>query len=101
MSVAEKNTPPINLMEVVEKLGGAERIREDLQRSSHRSRRMDARRAELEELYPDKWVALLDDGDVIAADSLEGVLKELDERGISRRETVVKLMESSPSVIII
>ena len=27
MSVAEKNTPPINLMEVVEKLGGAERIR--------------------------------------------------------------------------
>ena len=101
MSVAEKNTPPINLMEVVEKLGGAERIREDLRRSSHRSMQMDARKAELEELYPDRWVALIDDGDAIAADSLEGVLKELDEQGISRREAVVKLMESSPSVIII
>ena len=55
----------------------------------------------MKERYPDKWVALLDDGDVIAADSLSGILKELDEQGIPRREAVVKLMETNPSVIII
>ncbi len=101
MAIADRNTPPIDLTEIVEKMGGAERIREDLRRFSRRVDLMDARRAELMELYPDKWVALLDDGRAIAADSLGDVLKELDEQGISRREAVVKLMETSPSVIII
>ena len=101
MAASEKNVPSIDFAEIVEKMGGAESIRDGLRNSSHRIERMDARRDELKELYPDKWVALLDDGRAIAADSLGSVLRELDEQGIPRTEAVVKLMETNPSVIII
>ena len=101
MTIPEKNAPSIDFAEIVEKMGGAETIREGLRDFSRRIERMDARRDELKELYPDKWVALLDDGRAIAGDSLGGVLRELDEKGISRKEAVVKLMETNPSVIIL
>ncbi len=101
MAISERNASSIDFAEIVEKMGGAENIREDLRSFSRRTERMDARLGELKERYPDKWVALLDDGDIITADSLGGVLKKLDERGIPRRGAVVKLMETNPSVIII
>ena len=101
MAISERNATSIDLAEIVEKMGGAENIREDFRRFSRRTERMDARLGELKERYPDKWVALLDGGDIIAADSLGDVLKKLDERGIPRRKAVVKLMETNPSVIII
>ena len=101
MTIPEKNAPSIDFAEIVEKMGGSETIREGLRDFSRRIERMDARRGELKELYPDKWVALLDDGRAIAGDSLGGVLRELDEHGISRKEAVVKLMETNPSVIIL
>ena len=101
MTIREKNAPSIDFAEIVEKMGGLETIRNDLRDFSRRTERMDARYAELKELYPDKWVALLDDGRAIAADSLASVLRELDEQGIPRREAVVKIMETNPSVIIL
>ena len=101
MTVSEKKAPSVDLAQIVEKMGGTESIRDGLRDSSRRIQRMDAKRDELKELYPDKWVALLDDGRSIAADSLGDVLRELDEQGIPRREAVVKLMETNPSVIIL
>ena len=101
MAVSESNTSSIDFAEIVEKMGGAERIREDICNFSRRIERLDERRDELKKRYPDKWVALIDDGRVVASDRLADVLEELDKRGISRKKAVVKLMETNPSVIII
>ena len=54
MAASEKNTPSIDLVEIVEKMGGAGRIRQDFRNFSHRIERLDARRDELKKRYPDK-----------------------------------------------
>lgn len=86
---------------IVEQLGGKEAILEGLRAFSRRSDRMIELSDELRERYPDKWVALLDDDEVIVGDDLDLVWRKVDERGISRSEAIVKLMEKNPRIIIV
>lgn len=86
---------------IVEQLGGKEAILESIRAFSRRSDRMIELSDELRERYPDKWVALLDDDEVIVGNDLDLVWRKVDERGISRSEAIVKLMETNPRIIIV
>ena len=86
---------------IVEELGGKEAILESLRAFSRRSDRMIELSDELRKRYPDKWVALLDGDEVIVGDDLDSVWGKVDERGISRNEAIVKLMETNPRIIVV
>ena len=101
MDISEKDTLIKDAAKIVEQLGGKEAILESLRAFSRRSDRMIELSDELRKRYPDKWVALLDDDEVIVGDDLDFVWREVDERGISRSEAIVKLMETNPRIIIV
>ena len=101
MDISDRDALIRDAAEIVEKLGGKEAILESLRAFSRRSDRMIEMSDELRERYPDKWVALLDDDEVIVGDDLDFVWREVDERGISRNEAIVKLMETNPRIIIV
>ena len=101
MDISEKDALIKDAAKIVEQLGGKEAILESLRAFSRRSDRMIELSDELRKRYPDKWVALLDDDEVIVGDDLDFVWREVDERGISRSEAIVKLMETNPRIIIV
>jgi hypothetical protein len=45
------------------------------------------------EEYPQKWVAVCDTTKVVAADSLDDLLKQLDSEGISREHVIVRFID--------
>ncbi len=101
MDISEKDALIKDASKIVEQLGGKEAILESLRAFSRRSDRMIELSDELRKRYPDKWVALLDDDEVIVGDDLDFVWRKVDERGISRSEAIVKLMETNPRIIIV
>ena len=101
MDISEKDALIKDASKIVEQLGGKEAILESLRAFSRRSDRMIELSDELRKRYPDKWVALLDDDEVIVGDDLDFVWREVDERGIPRSEAIVKLMETNPRIIIV
>jgi hypothetical protein len=87
--------------EIVAGLGGAQAVHRGLLDYSARVAKMDEQRPSLTKQYPDKWAAMGDDGIVATADSLNALLKEVDEAGISRLGLVVEHLSTKPRNMIL
>ena len=87
--------------DLIESLGGEERIREGLSWYGERCELFDRRREELTEKYPDRYVALASDDTIVAAETLDGVFEELDRRGLDREPCVVEFLSSEPEIWIL
>ena len=85
---------------IVQDLGGAKAVFLGLRDFTERVQLMESRRKELTQKYPDKWVAM-HNGDIEVADSIEGVLAILDEKGISRKEVVIEFLTTKPRHLIL
>lgn len=84
----------LNPRKVIKELGGARAIHAGLREFSRRVQAVEAMRADLTNEHPNKWV-VINNGDVLViADSLEDVLKELDDRGIPRKGAVVEFLDT-------
>ena len=58
----------------------------------------DSRRDELTAQYPDQFVAMAEDGAIIASATLDGLFTEIDRRGVARGTCVVEFLNSEPVV---
>ena len=47
------------------------------------------------EAYPQQWVAVWDTGQVLASESLDELLREVDDRGIQREHAIVRFIDRS------
>ena len=89
------------LEDLIASMGGREAVRESIQRHGERWELFDRRREELTEKYPDQFVALADDGTVVASETLDGVMAELDRRGLRGGGCVMEYLSSKPEVWIL
>jgi len=55
---------------------------------------LEAKRAELTKEHPNKWVVMHNGDIMVIADSLEDVLKEMDDLGIPRKGAVVEFLDT-------
>ena len=86
---------------IMEELGGP-RVMAERMRTFHRCvERMNDERDTLLHTYPDKWVAMSEDGVVAIADDLKGVLAEVDGKGIDRTEVFTEFLDTDPPELIL
>ena len=83
-------------LDALSKDKSASAVIKGLQDFSQRFKLLEAKREELAAQFPDKWVAIAGEGQVIAADTLEGLLAALDSKGIHRDGTPIAFLESKP-----
>lgn len=96
-----KGPKPIKGRHLIEQLGGAKRVYDELLEYRHRVENMESQRVALMEKYPDKWVAMAG-GEIVAfADSLEDILEQLDKRNIRRADAVVEHLNTHPRSLIL
>ena len=89
------------LEDLTESLGGEESIREGLQWYGERCELFDRRREELTEKYPDHYVALAADDTIVACETLDGVMFELDRLGLRRGDCVMEYLSAEPEIWIL
>lgn len=86
---------------MVEELRGAGQILSGIRGFKGRVERMEVLRPELTKKYPNKWAAM-SDGDIsVVSDSLENILAEIAEKGISRTDAVIEFLDTEPKSIIL
>lgn len=51
--------------------------------------------------FPKKWIALTEAGEVFAADQRGELIKDLDNRGIGWRDTVIEFLDPTPPIEIL
>lgn len=90
----------LNLSQFLKEVGGVEGLHEALLAFERRHAELETRRAELLRQYPNKWVALCD-GQVMAADTLEGLLQCLAEKGVPSQETPVEYLDPNPLPLVL
>lgn len=90
----EDMTTKLNPRKVIKEMGGVRKVHVGLKEFTSRVRALEARRAELTKEHPNKWV-VMNNGDILViADSLEDVLKAMDDRGIPRKGAVVEFLDT-------
>ena len=86
---------------IIQESGGTKRIIAELKEYRQRVELFESRRLQLVEQYPDKWAAMVGRELIIVADSYEGLLAEIDARGIPRRWVVIRFLDSAPLPMIL
>ena len=89
------------LVELVEDMGGAGAILDDLGEFSELVDRLWTERDALREKHPDRWVAVGRDGLVAVGDTLRAVFDEVEGLGLARRDVVVDHLDTNPPVLIL
>ena len=86
---------------MIEEMGGAHSLIDDLAEFRQLRIRMSAEHAALIEQYPNRWVAVGLDGLIAAGDSEDEVLEAIDEKGIPRSDVVLEYLDTDPPVLIL
>ena len=88
-------------IDVHELVGDARKVDEDLQAFRKTAMRLSSRHPRMVERYPNQWIAL-HSGQVRAyGDSLDVVLREIDDMGLSRDQTIVRFIDKEPRTMIL
>ena len=90
-----------NPRQVIKQMGGAQEVRIGLREFTNRVRALDAKRVQLTEKYPNKWIAMYNGEIGVIADSLEYLLEEMDRLGIPRKEAVIEFMDTERRTMIL
>lgn len=76
-------------------VGDPAEVAGDLARFSEAAQALSSDRPRFIEKYPQKWVAVRSTDEVLAAETLDDLLKDLDDRGIPRSQAVVRFIARS------
>ena len=101
LTTEEKDRLLESAVAMIKGLGGVKGIRERLAEKHAVWQRMEQERETLLKTYPDKWVAMSNDGVVAANDSLEGVFAKVDAQGVRRNAVKVKFFDTQPKTLIL
>ena len=83
-----------NPRKVVKQMGGAREVHLGLRDFANRVKVLEDKRPELTAQYPNKWIAMYNGNIVVVADSLEDVLKDMDEQAIPRKDAVIEFLDT-------
>ncbi len=85
---------------VIEEMGGAQKISEGLKEYTRRVLVFEAKRPQLLEQYPDKWVAIDNEENIYVADSLGSVIERMNRDEIPR-DAIFHLMDTKNQTMIL
>ena len=87
--------------EVIEGLGGARALMDEMDEYHEIVARMRKERASLVERHPDKWVAMGKEGVIAVGASMDEVLREVEGRGLHGADVVIKFLDTDPPLLIL
>ena len=87
--------------EVIEGLGGARALMDEMDEYHEIVARMRKERPSLVERHPDKWVAMGQEGVLAVGDSIDKVLREVESRGLNGSDVVIEFLDTDPSLLIL
>lgn len=87
--------------ELIDRLGGAEAIRQSLAEFREVNRRMDRERTTLTVKHPNKWVLMSKDGPLAFGDTFEEVREYARAKGVSNPHVVVEYLDPDPPLMIL
>ena len=82
-------------------IGDVRKVGYDLQEFRRNAMRLSSRHPRMVERYPNKWIALHSGGVRAYGDSLDAVLQEIDDKGLSRDQTIVRFIDKEPRTMIL
>ena len=87
--------------EVIEELGGARALMDEMDEYHEIVARMRKERSSLVERHPDKWVAMGQEGVLAVGDSMDGVLGKVESRGLCGADVVIEFLAADPPLLIL
>ena len=87
--------------EVIEGLGGAKALMDEMNEYHEIVARMRRERSNLVEKHPDKWVAMGREGVLAVGDSMDEVLWEVEARGLNGADVVIEFLDTDPLLLIL
>ena len=86
---------------VVRKLGNLADLARDLQRFRNSARLLSSRQARLIEKYPKQWVAVYRGRVRAHARTLQGLMREIDEKGLPREDVITRFVDKNQRTFIL
>ena len=86
---------------ILDLIGNPKEIDRDLQSFRKTAQRLSSRHPRLIDKYPKQWVALHSGRVRAHGRSLKGVLREIDAKGLSREQTIVRFINKEPRTMIL
>ena len=87
--------------EVIEGLGGAKALMDEIDEYHQIVARMRKERPSLVERHPDKWVAMGQKGVLAIGDSMDEVLREVESRELRGADVVIEFLDTDPPLLIL
>ena len=87
--------------EVIEGLGGAKALMNEMDEYHEIVARMRKERPSLVERHPDKWVAMGQMGVLAIGGSIDEVLREVESRGLRGADVVIDFLDTDPPLLIL
>ena len=86
--------------EVIEGLGGAKVLMDEMDEYHEIVARMRKERPSLVERHPDKWVAMGQKGVLAVGNSMDEVLREVEGRGLHGADVVIEFLDTDPPLLL-
>ena len=90
-----------HVKEVIEGLGGAKVLMDEMDEYHQIVARMRKERPSLVERHPDKWVAMGQKGVLAIGDSIDEVLMEVEGQGLHGADVVIEFLDTDPPLLIL
>ena len=84
-----------------ELIGDPRKVDDDLYAFRKTAMRLSSRHSRMVERYPNQWIALHSGRVRAHGDSLDAVLQEIDDKGLSRDRTIVRFIDKEPRTMIL
>ena len=92
---------PERLREIAEPFGGVAAFNERFEEHSRAAARLNQEWSELLKIYPDRWVAMGQDGVLAVADTNAALLADVRGLGFESGQFVVEFFDTYPEVLIL
>ena len=89
------------MKEIVNKLGRAKTLMDEMDEYHEIVARMRKERPSLVERHPDKWVAMGQKGVLAIGDSMDEVLREIESRGLHGADVVIDFLDTDSPLLIL
>ena len=91
----------MNQDDIAKLIGDARKVDDDLYAFRKTAMRLSSRHPRMVARYPNQWIALHSGRVRAHGDSLDAVLWEIDEKGLSRDQTTVRFIDKEPQMLIV
>lgn len=100
-SGSQKGLAPMSEQEVLDIIGDPQEVDSALTAFRKSARKLSSRQSKMIERFPQEWVAIHAGRVRAHGASMDAVLKEIDEKGLARSETILRFIEVEPRTLIL